>query len=257
MDYESLFSLRGKHVVIIGGSGYLGEILTKLFVGTKSKVTCFGRDEKKLIRISKKIASNNLKTININIQEITKEIYLKNTFNDGKVDVLINLAFTDFLRGFFNDISIDKLDEHASTHFKNYIYPLKFFSKFLNKNSSIIIFNSIWSIVSPNPINHKLLNNLPTVTQSFVKSGLVGLTRQLAVEFAPKGIRVNSISPGYFPKKRGKSNPKYINQLKSEIPLFRIGKPNDLEGISILLASHASSYITGQNLIVDGGYTIK
>jgi gluconate 5-dehydrogenase len=75
------------------------------------------------------------------------------------------------------------------------------------------------------------------------------------VHFAKYSIRVNCISPGAFPKLTVQKNKTFIKNLEKKIPLGRIGRPDELEGIILLLASNASSYITGQNFCVDGGWT--
>ena len=89
------------------------------------------------------------------------------------------------------------------------------------------------------------------------KAGIIQLTRYAAVHLAAQGIRVNSISPGPFPSKEVQKNTDFIETLSKNVPLGRIGKPEELLGSVIFLLSSASSYITGQNIIVDGGWTVK
>ena len=89
------------------------------------------------------------------------------------------------------------------------------------------------------------------------KAGIIQLTRYAAVHLAAHGIRVNSISPGPFPSKEVQKNADFIETLSKNVPLGRIGKPEELLGAVIFLLSSASSYITGQNIVVDGGWTVK
>ena len=89
------------------------------------------------------------------------------------------------------------------------------------------------------------------------KTGVVGLTRVLAAEWGPHGVRVNAIAPGYFRTKMTEglfSDPKWVERLKRQVPLSREGFPEDLGGAAVFLASEASRYITGQVIYVDGGY---
>jgi len=89
------------------------------------------------------------------------------------------------------------------------------------------------------------------------KTGVVGLTRVLAAEWGPHGVRVNAIAPGYFRTKMTEglfSDPKWVERLKRQVPLGREGFPEDLGGAAVFLASDASRYITGQVIYVDGGY---
>ena len=82
------------------------------------------------------------------------------------------------------------------------------------------------------------------------------LTRHLAAYWAKDKIRVNAISPGPFPTaKTQHSLPEFIRRLEQKVPMGRMGEPEELKGLVVLLASEAGSYITGQNVLVDGGWT--
>jgi len=89
------------------------------------------------------------------------------------------------------------------------------------------------------------------------KAGIVGLTRELASTWARSGIRVNAIAPGYFHSRL--ADPAIVHtepQIKATSPIPRVGDPGELKGVAVFLAADASSYITGQTIVVDGGRTI-
>ncbi len=89
------------------------------------------------------------------------------------------------------------------------------------------------------------------------KGGLIAMTRELAARWGPRGVRVNCIAPGYFPSRMTeKLLPLIQQQYEAGLPLGRIGRPGELKGVAVFLASAASSYITGQTLAIDGGDTI-
>ncbi len=89
-----------------------------------------------------------------------------------------------------------------------------------------------------------------------LKGSLVHLTRHLAVDRAADRVRVNAISPGAFPRQKIQADmPDFIERLEKKVPLGRMGRPEELKGMVVLLASEAGSYITGQNFLVDGGWT--
>ncbi len=89
------------------------------------------------------------------------------------------------------------------------------------------------------------------------QAGVIQLTRYLASFLAPEGIRVNCISPGPFPfEETQKENPGFIKHLAGKNPMGRIGFPHELKGAAAFLCSDASSFITGQNLCVDGGWSV-
>ena len=88
------------------------------------------------------------------------------------------------------------------------------------------------------------------------KGAVISLTRDLAVKWAPHGITVNAIAPGYFPTRMTEGVfAKSLAQIEAEIPMGRVGRPGELKGAAIFLSSRASDYITGHVLVVDGGYS--
>jgi gluconate 5-dehydrogenase len=124
------------------------------------------------------------------------------------------------------------------------------------KQGVIINISSMYGIVSPDPriYGDSGYNNPPDYGAG--KAGIIQFTKYAACHLAAKGIRVNAVSPGPFPGAEVQKNEAFITNLKNKVPLGRIGQPADLKGVVVFLASDASSYITGQNIIVDGGWTV-
>jgi gluconate 5-dehydrogenase len=121
---------------------------------------------------------------------------------------------------------------------------------------SIINTASLWGFLAPNPAMYLDLPIQPAAHTPAAKGGVLQLTRYLAALWGRNGVRVNAVSPGWFPKKRGPERPDYMREITSRVPLARIGQPSDLVGAYLFLMSDASRYVTGQNLVVDGGYSI-
>ena len=121
---------------------------------------------------------------------------------------------------------------------------------------SIINIASMYGVVASYPSAYEGVPfNSPPAYHS-LKGGLIHLTRHLAAYWAKYSIRVNAISPGAFPRaEQRRTLTELISRLEEKVPMNRMGDPEELKGVVLLLASDAGSYITGQNLLVDGGWT--
>jgi gluconate 5-dehydrogenase len=125
-----------------------------------------------------------------------------------------------------------------------------------NHYGVIINISSMYGIVSPDSriYGDSGYNNPPDYGAG--KAAIIQFTRYSACHLACDGIRVNTISPGPFPGAEVQQNKTFMSNLENRVPLGRIGRPDDLKGAVVFLASNASSYVTGQNIVVDGGWTV-
>lgn len=121
---------------------------------------------------------------------------------------------------------------------------------------SIVNISSMYGIVSPQPgayRNHAAYHNPPAYGAA--KAGVIAFTRYAAVHLAELGIRVNAIAPGPFPSGEAGADAGFVAELSRRVPLGRIGRPEELGELLVLLLSDGSSYVTGQTIVVDGGWT--
>lgn len=122
---------------------------------------------------------------------------------------------------------------------------------------SIVLFSSMYGSVSPDPRVYIRPMNVNPVEYGVGKAGIVQMTRYLAVHWAPQGIRCNCISPGPFPSPAvQEAEAEFVARLAQKVPMGRVGKPEEVAGAAVFLLTDAAGYITGQNLFVDGGWTI-
>ena len=118
---------------------------------------------------------------------------------------------------------------------------------------SIVLLGSMYGTVASYPDAYEGLAPASPVAYHALKGGIIHMTRHLAVYWATDGVRVNCLSPGPFPP--DKAPAAMVQRLKAKSPMGRMGQPSELKGPVVFLASDASGYITGHNLIVDGGWT--
>lgn len=260
--YRNLFSLENKIVIITGGAGHLGSSMSKALASFSATVILIGRNEQKLRDFVKQNQSRGNNRFEYFVCDLTheedfQEVVRKAVASYGEIDILLNNAHSG-KREKFKDLTksawCDGL-EHTLTH---YFTCIKAVSPIMLKagSGSIINIASLFSYLAPDQRMYLDLGNNPPIHYAVAKGGILQMTRYLATLWADKGIRVNAISPGWFPKKRGPERPDYMHEITKRIPMGRIGQPDDLAGIVVYLASDASSYITGQNFIVDGGYSV-
>ena len=260
--YQKIFSLENKVTVITGGAGHLGSSMSKALASFGANVVLIGRNEQKLrdfVNQNQTPGNNRFEyfVCDVTREEDFQEVVRKVVSNHGTIDVFINTAHSG-KREKFEDLTKSAWYnglEHTLTH---YFTCIKAVSPIMLKagKGSIINIASLWSYLAPDQRMYLDLNNNPPIHYAVSKGGVLQMTRYLATLWADKGIRVNAISPGWFPQKRGPERPDYMYEITRRIPMGRIGQPDDLAGIVVYLASDASSYVTGQNFIVDGGYSV-
>ena len=273
---KNFFNLKNKIIIITGGSGFLGSEFSSTLSDVGAIPIILDKNNASLELLKKKFIKkkqrglfflvdlNNETKVNVVINSIIQKY--------RKIDCLINAA------GLTGEDML-KTDSNFFEKFEN--YDFKLWQKSLNgnlsstfiltksvakhmlkrKKGSIINIASDVGIISPDhriyeankKINYKGVNFNTPLSYSVAKSGIISMTRYLATYWAKKGIRVNCVSPAGVYKKHNK---KFIEQLSEKIPMGRMAKPEELTGAIIYLCSDASSFVTGHNLVVDGGRTI-
>ena len=208
-----------------------------------------------------------IKEINLDVEpavfDITNEIQVISFFKSisGKpIDILVNNAYS----GNAGSIETATSQDYALSYdvtviavqniVQNAMPMLKLAAK-KNGQASVINIASMYGLVSPDMsvYSEKKSSNPPFYGAA--KAALIQWTKYAACEFGVDGVRFNSISPGAFPNKLAQNNNNLIKNIEKKIPMNRIGQPEELIGALIFLASNSSSYVTGTNIIVDGGWT--
>ena len=158
----------------------------------------------------------------------------------------------------FKKFPTDKIwDLEINVSLKGSFLFIKYFGDemFKRKKGSIINIGSDLSVIAPNQEVYRTSyeNYIKPVTYSVIKHGMLGLTKYFASLYGKNNVRVNMISPGPILNKQSKN---LLKELKKVIPMKRLGSSNEILGLLLFLSSPESSYITGQNILIDGGRTI-
>jgi NAD(P)-dependent dehydrogenase (short-subunit alcohol dehydrogenase family) len=253
-DYlDSLFSLRGKVAVVIGGTGELCGAMAEGLAAAGAEAVIVGRNEEKArARLDRIEAAGG--TAWFHAAEATSRAAVEDLLaavlrRSGRVDVVVNGAGVNSATPFF-DITEEEFDRIVSVNLKGVFLGCQVFGKHLveaGRGGSIINLGSMSGVV---PLSR-------VFTYSATKSAVHNLSLNLAREWAPHGVRVNVLVPGFFPAEQNRKVlvPDRVASIMGHTPMKRFGEARELIGATLLLASDAAgSFITGEELIVDGGF---
>ena len=246
-----LFSLQGKVAVVIGGTGLLCGEMAEGFAIAGAMVALVGRDAANAKTRLDKIAKGGGKaeffscdtTSKSSLQKLLADLVAK----FGKVDVLINGAGVNSPTPFF-DITEEEFDKIITVNLKGLVLACQIFGKHMVERASGSIIN-LGSASGLNPLSR-------VFTYSASKAAVHNISKNLAREWATQGVRVNVLVPGFFPAEQNRKilNPERVTTIMAKTPMKRFGEAHELVGAALLLASDAGSFITGTELIVDGGF---
>jgi len=250
--------LTGKNIVITGGYGHLGRGIVESLVAHGGNVFVLGKDKEKFSSV---FDHANVSFIHCDVSKTDSIIESLDSVvrRAGTIDVLINNAF--YSKG---KSPIEMSDEDWATGIDgtlNSVFRcIRAVIRHMTKQQNGVIINvsSMYGVVAPDfSVYDESPDFLNPPHYGAAKAGLLQLTRYYASYLGKLNIRVNSVSPGAFPSEAVMNDKIFIEKLKAKSLLGRTGKPEDLAGIFVFLASDAANYITGQNFIVDGGWTTR
>jgi NAD(P)-dependent dehydrogenase (short-subunit alcohol dehydrogenase family) len=245
--------------VVTGGYGHLGKSICQALAEMGALVVVCGRNREKYTQAFSKEDKNNIHFFKM---DVSSTVSIKNAFRDisrqyGSIDILVNNAF--YSQGRSPEAMTDKewatgIDGVLNSGFRCLREIIPYMKR--RKSGNIINIASMYGLVSPVP---EIYKDYPEFFNpphyGAAKAGLIQLTKYYAVYLAKHNIRVNCISPGAFPSPSVRQKKGFIKMLSAKIPMGRIGSPEEIKGAVVFLASGMSSYVTGQNIIVDGGWT--
>ncbi len=256
---NSLFSLQGKVALVTGGYGHLGRAISLGLAEAGAEVYVLGRSQKKFEAAfqEEKLPNLYFQHCDISDTESIKAAFQEVNAQHQRLDILLNNAF--YSAGQNPEQLTDEQWALGIDGNLNSVYRcIREVIPFMKEQGSGKIINvaSMYGVVSPDfNIYKESPASLNPPHYGAAKAGVVQLTKYFASYLAPDGIRVNCVSPGPFPNPQVQQDETFMAQLSRKNPMGRIGQPDELKGAFVFFASDASSYVTGQNLMVDGGWT--
>jgi NAD(P)-dependent dehydrogenase (short-subunit alcohol dehydrogenase family) len=254
----SPFDLSGRVCWVPGGTGWLGSAVARGLAEHGARVVLSGTDRARTDAAAAELADAGLDASGL-VVDVTDERSVEEAATAivgqwGRLDGLVNLAYRSTGRS-FEELTADDWEAGLRVTGTAAFLVSRAASRVMESGSTIVQFSSMYGLVSPDPANYPAGVGVNPPDYGFAKAGVRQLVRYQAVHLAPRGIRVNAISPGPFPGPTAQSSPEFIERLASRVPLGRIGQPHELAGAAIFLSSPASSYMTGAEIVIDGGWT--
>ena len=256
---HELFDLSGKTALITGATGFLGSSMARAMAEAGASVVISSRELKRaedaIMPLPGSMEGQSHHGVEL---DQTDAASIDKGFSDavaaaGKIDILVNNGL-DAIKKDLTDCTFEQfVDQQRNT--AAYFVLARLLCEHVKKRGvggSVIMLGSMYGQVASYPDTYQGVNMASPVAYHAHKGGTIQVTRHLAAYYAEHKVRVNCLSPGPFPGDG--VNPKMVQRLVSKSPMKRMGRPHELKGALLLLASDAGSYITGQNITVDGGW---
>lgn len=251
MKLSELFSLAGKTAVVVGGTGELCGAMAEGMASAGAKVVLVGRDEakaeKRLAAIRGAGGEGWFESCEVTSRDAFNRLAERVYARTGKVDVLVNGAGVNSPTPFL-EISDEEMDRIIAINYRSVVVGCQVFGARMlaDGGGSIINLGSMSGVI---PLSR-------VFTYSATKAAVHNLSKNLAREWAAQGLRVNTLVPGFFPAEQNRKvlTPERVDSIMRHTPMKRFGEARELIGATLLLASDAGSFITGSEIVVDGGF---
>ncbi|GAA1776954.1 SDR family NAD(P)-dependent oxidoreductase [Luedemannella helvata] len=250
-----LFDLSGRVALVTGATGRLGREMTRALAGAGARTWAVARDEGRLADLAGEVDCVPLRcdvTDDADVAALAGEVRA----TGGRLDVLVHNAHVGRGGSLASTTAADfaEATDLALGAFARLLAATKDLLRRAAGDGSpcVITVASMYGLVAPRLDLYDSAASRNPPHYGAAKAGLLQLSRYAAVELAPLGIRVNSITPGPFP---GGGDPAFLARLARQVPLGRVGAPPEIATALLFLASPRSSFVTGANVVVDGGWT--
>jgi NAD(P)-dependent dehydrogenase (short-subunit alcohol dehydrogenase family) len=248
-EIDDLFRLDGRVAVVTGGSRGIGERFVRVLRAAGAEVVAAGRDRDALERVASETGAT-YEVGDVRDAEHLERLVEHALTRHGRLDIAVPNAGIGEIAPFEE---LDLGDLRATLDIN--LFAVMALAQVAGRamlaagSGSIVTVASILGLVAP--------GDTAMAAYTAAKGGVIAMTRDLAAEWGRRGVRVNALCPGYFPTDmtRGITHPRAIERIERRTLLGRVPRLEELDGSLLFLASDASSYVTGQTLVVDGGWT--
>ncbi len=254
------YSLEEKTIWVTGGAGYLGTPISEALDGLCGKLVCIdleGRAEA-LVR-DHKLARTIPVSLNVSNLDKLPGFIDEMIAAHGVPDGLVHMAFASTRGKRLNAISAEDFRGSIDQSLTSAYILCRTLGERMKARGrgSVVLFSSMYGVVSPDPRIYVDPNVPNPIDYGVAKAGVLQMTRYFAVHYGPSGVRFNAVTPGPFPNVPGnKYDTDFMRTLSAKVPMGRVGRSSEMVGPVLFLLGDGASYVTGQSLVVDGGWTV-
>ena len=270
IDYNQKFRLDSKTAYVFGGVGLIGKEISIAYALAGANVIILDIDEEKGINLAKELTELNTKAyfkyFDCSETNNVESNFSKLTDEFGCPEIFINCSYPrtkDWSSNSFKELSSDSFRKNIDIHLNSHSLLVRRVAEELLNNKlkgSLIQLGSIYGLLGQDLNIYKDTEMSENMTYSIIKGGIINLTRQMASYYGQYNIRVNTLTPGgivgHVAGENHQQNSTFINNYSEKNPLKRLGNSHEIASTALFLASEASSYINGANIVVDGGWSI-
>jgi NAD(P)-dependent dehydrogenase (short-subunit alcohol dehydrogenase family) len=263
ISISELHNLKGKNALVTGGAGLLGSQISEVLAEHGANIIIASRNVESCEKKCEELEANfpDLNTCALFL-DLTNEESITSCINNsvnkfGDIDILVTCAWSG-KKNSWDSITNEDWNYDIEICLNGIFRLIKAATASLRESKGVILnIGSMYGHVAP---DYRLYEGVPQdnpPSYGVAKAGIIQLTKYLASFLAKDGIRVNCISPGPFPFDHVINKfPEFKQRLCDKNPMGRLGKPHEIKGAALLLCSDASSFMTGENICIDGGWTV-
>jgi gluconate 5-dehydrogenase len=263
-SFSELSDLRQQVAIVTGGAGRLGSQMSDALAEAGAHVVVAARNLDRCLEKANHLSRQHQEALAIQL-DVTSPDSVRRMVQSvqerfGRIDILVNAAYSGTHKP-FEEMCLEDFESALRGALSSTFLCSQAVSTVMKpaRNGAIINIASTYGIVSPDQRIYGTVGNNSPCNYGPAKAGVIQFTRWLATYLAPHGIRVNCLTPGGFYNASMTTHPGYedvfVRNYADRTPLGRMGGKSDLKGAIVFLASRASEYVVGQNVVVDGGWT--
>jgi NAD(P)-dependent dehydrogenase (short-subunit alcohol dehydrogenase family) len=253
------FDLAGRDIWVFGGAGYLGHATVSLLASMQARVLCVDLADKAAQMVKSASLPPLVTPASLDANDIaaTEAFVQHHLAERGTPQGLVVMTYASTAKR-FDDLTVEDFDRVNHGNLTATFALVRAVGQRMAErgSGSIVLFSSMYGTVSPDPRIYADPMTPNPVEYGVNKAGIQQMARYLAMQWGPRGVRCNSVSPGPFPNPNIQRDlPEFVGRLAEKVPMGRIGLADEMAGPVAFLLSDAASYISGHNLAVDGGWT--